>query len=75
MGISAVMASISNDNIKVDGKPVYNEDYIIKFISQPIITEYLEGLKKGSDDVKKNSDKNWKITEKGKDYLSLNKAE
>jgi hypothetical protein len=62
MGISAVMASISDDNIKVDGKPVYNEDYIIKFISQPVIVEYLEGLKKGSDDVKKNPDKNWKIT-------------
>ena len=60
MGITAIMAALADDSIVENGKPVYNEDYIIKFISQPIIKEYLAGLKTGSDDVKKNSNKSWK---------------
>lgn len=60
MGITSVMAALANDSIKENGKPVYSEDYIIKFISQPSVLEYLEGLKKGSDDVKRNPNKSWK---------------
>jgi hypothetical protein len=42
MGVAAILSSLANDAILgEDGQPLLNEDYIVYFLSQPIIKEYI----------------------------------
>jgi len=43
MGVAALLSSLADDNIvDENGVPVLNEDYIVYFLSQPIIQEYIK---------------------------------
>ena len=43
MGVAAILSSLANDAILgEDGNPLLNEDYIVYFLSQPIIKEYID---------------------------------
>ncbi len=55
MGVTAVLAFLANKST-----PELNEDYITYFLSQPIIIEYVTQLQKGSDEVKRNKNRDWK---------------
>ncbi|NBO22595.1 hypothetical protein EBU94_04545, partial [bacterium] len=45
MGVAAVLCSLANDSILgEDGQPLLNEDYIVYFLSQPIIKEYINAI-------------------------------
>lgn len=43
MGVAAVLCGLANDKILgKDGNPLLNEDYIVYFLSQPIIRQYIK---------------------------------
>jgi hypothetical protein len=45
MGVAAILSSLADDNVLAEnGEPLLNEDYIVYFLSQPIIKEYINAI-------------------------------
>ena len=61
MGITGLMCGLANDSLMDGARPVLSTDYIVNFLCQPIVSEYLNQLSTANDTLTTETlEKQWK---------------
>ena len=61
MGVVGTLGGLANNEIKEGDTPIFNEEYISTFVSQPIIREYIKALKTVDSSATAKFDADWKL--------------